>query len=152
MTPTRRFSSLPIVAQAAWIAVLLGGCGGAAQVAGYFLEPEFEAGARELGRDAARRLTNSYGPDCSWHLQHPAGDAFGEALTRTLRSGGDRVLEPDASDATALPLAYTVDPLKGTQMVRVLVDVAAMQMTRVYSFRSGRPSPAGPWMIRQEGQ
>ena len=127
------------------VAVL--GCGGAVQY-GSFLSGR-PALQQALALDAADKVRSEYdgGEGAAVMLMHPAADPFGRALASQLREEGFRVSHRADEHSHGVALAYVADAIKGTDLLRVVVELNGRRFSRAYRPKGDGVKPAGPWTV-----
>jgi hypothetical protein len=126
------------------LALLLAGCGGAAQY-GSFVSGREPAQAA-IATDAAKKLAASLpGEGQAVRFAHDATDAFGRGLAAELRKEGFAVRSTPSGGE--LLVRYVVDAIKGTDMLRATIYVRGRVLSRAYATRSGGLYPVGPWSV-----
>ncbi len=126
------------------VMALMVGCAGGPQH-GSFLSGQQDL-QRALALDAACKIAGDYGDDgAAVVLMHPASDPFGQALSSQLRKHGFRVQRADVAQPGALRVSYVADSVKGTELLRVILQINGRLLSRAYRPRGGGVEPAGPW-------
>ena len=133
----------------------------------------FDQYSEVMANDVANRIGRLYpAARTQFDIQHPANDAFGQALIDSLRMQGyavqerikpdnplltavsaddaDRANEPaqpsvEAKTRPGLPLRYIVD--QSDDVYHVSIQIEDQRLTRAFIAESGQP--AGLWVRRQ---
>jgi hypothetical protein len=123
------------------------GCASAAQY-GSFVQDKPQAQAA-IGTDAAAKLAIDYPPEShTIRIAQEAQDAFGRGFASALRERGYAVQTSSAAtSAGELPVRYTVDKIKSTELLRLTLYVQRRLLSRAYAQRSDGVYPAGPWSV-----
>lgn len=126
---------------------------------GNFTASSIPANDVKMAADASRKLVAMYPPaKTRFALQQTAGDAFGIALTESLRRKGFALQEYAPTDskgtasrpsATPLRLGYVLDLVGTPNLYRVTLQIGDQSLTRAYLVQDGSIFPAGSW-VRKE--
>lgn len=121
---------------------------GCATTGGYFA-PVASVDAAQLDGAAANSVAADLATQLEQHVGAGTGtialktdrSAFGLALERQLRARGYAV-DPEATGAESIPLAFTLDVGDGQVMARL--STSSVELTRFYSISDGAAVPSGP--------
>ena len=106
--------------------------------------------ARAIADDMVKQLADNVGPGITTIALKGDDELFGPALEASLRAKGYAVLTgQDTDNASAVPLAYVIDPFESGVLVRV--STARLELTRVYAPNATGAAPASPMSVMQRG-
>ena len=135
--------------------ICLAGCATPFARYGNFLKNTTQANDRKMAEDVTKKLEALYPPALTrFDLQHASSDFFGTCLVESMRAKGYAILEhkrKPKTDATGVPLSYTVDQLRDSGLYRITVTINGQQtLDRVYEVaKDGVIYPVGYW-VRKE--
>lgn len=106
--------------------------------------------ARAIADDMVGQLEDHVGSGTTTIALKGDEASFGPALEASLRAKGYAVLTGQITeDASAVPLAYAIDPFESGVLVRV--STARLELTRVYAPNATGAAPASPMSVMQRG-
>lgn len=136
----------------------LAGCASTGQYGNFVPDA---ANQQQLATDAVQQLAKLYPPaQTRFELHQATPDAFGMALTSSLRERGYALLEfnpadkaqvspAPASASTSMPLRYVLDQAGTTNLYRLTLLVGNQSITRPYLAENGTFVPAGYWARKE---
>lgn len=111
---------------------------------------KLDAGAADgVAADMVARLAEHVGPGTGTIAFKGDNSAFATAFDKHLRSWGYAV-DPAASGAGAIALAYTVDTADGQVLARV--STPTVELARTYTATTTGATPASPLSVMTRGQ
>ncbi|CAN7615568.1 conjugal transfer protein TrbH [Devosia sp. LjRoot3] len=121
----------------------LGGTGLVASTVTTALSPE---AANAIAGDMVGRLAEQAGPGQTTIALTSDGSVFGQALEASLRGWGYAIVTDQQTNGTEmLPLAYVVDELEGSVLVRF--STTKVDLTRMYKLSTTGAEPVSPLSI-----
>ncbi|MCC0051905.1 MAG: conjugal transfer protein TrbH [Rhodobiaceae bacterium] len=106
--------------------------------------------ARAIADDMVSQLADHVGPGTTTIALKGDNEPFGPALEASLRTKGYAVLTGQITDdASAVPLAYVIDPFESGVLVRI--STSRLELTRVYAPGATGADTASPMSVLQRG-
>lgn len=105
--------------------------------------------ADAVAGDMVAKLAENVGPGTGTIALKSDDSAFAASLDKQLRGWGYAV-DPAATGAGAIPLAYTVDTADGQVLVRL--STPTVELARTYSTSTGVAVPASPVSVMRRAE
>lgn len=106
--------------------------------------------ANAIADDMVTQLAEHLGPGITTIALTGKDATFGPALEAALRNKGYAVLiEQKISEASAVPLAYVIEPFEGSMLVRV--STPKIELTRIYTQSATGATLSSPMSVMQRG-
>ena len=136
----------------ALLALALLGCASAPGYGNYVANYPSKAAASVAADAVALVLKQHPEQGLRFRFAHEVHDAFGEQLADALRQRGHSVsVSSSRQEPGEHTLKYVLDPIKGTNLVRLMLTVNNIELARAYrKSADGAAVPVGPW-ARKEG-
>lgn len=105
--------------------------------------------AEGVAADMVARLAEHVGPGTGTIALKSDNSAFATAFNKHLRSWGYAV-DPAATGAGAIPLAYTVDTADGQVLARI--STSSVELARSYQATTAGAVPSSPLSVMKRGE